>query len=164
MYAAVFPNNKIYIGIASNLRTRKSRHKFSAVNNDYQKFYKAIRKYGFDSVDWYIIDRSDCSFELRELEKFYIQLFDTYKNGYNMTLGGDGWYGRHHSKKTKEILRNQKLGTKLSDETKKRMSESRSGSKHPLYGVKVKKSTKTKISQSLKKWHKKRGQPCNSID
>ena len=36
--------------------------------------------------------------ELNTKEKYYIALFDTYSNGYNCTLGGDG--GRTSSKLT----------------------------------------------------------------
>ena len=42
-----------------------------------------------------------------------------------MTIGGDGIAGLKHSKKSKEKMRNAKLGKKASIETRKKMSETR---------------------------------------
>jgi hypothetical protein len=39
------------------------------------------------------------------------------------------WNGRIHSEKSKQMMREKKLGSKASDETKKKMSESRTGLK-----------------------------------
>ena len=54
----------------------------------------AIEKYGFDSftVDE-VFDVALSPDELRDKEIFYIQQFDSFSNGYNCTLGGDGMLG-----------------------------------------------------------------------
>lgn len=94
----------------------------------------------------------------------------------NSTLGGDGtngykykegakagknnsFYGKHHTDETKEILRQAKLGTKASDETKKKLSEMRKGKGNvmygkrgelsPLYGRKHSEESNLKKSESL---------------
>lgn len=54
----------------------------------------AIEKYGFDSfiVDK-VFDVALSSDELKDKEIFYIKQFDSFYNGYNRTLGGDGMLG-----------------------------------------------------------------------
>lgn len=49
--------------------------------------YRAINKYGIGNFQ--ILEVEYCE-NLEEREKYWIQEFDTYKNGYNATLGGDG--------------------------------------------------------------------------
>jgi hypothetical protein len=49
----------------------------------------------------------------------------------NKTLGGEGFFGGVHSEETKEKLRKANTGKKLSDETKRKISEKSKG--HPNY-------------------------------
>lgn len=91
-------NNKVYIGLnTTSLEARMYQHKsaFKSVNhNNYNsKFYRAIRKYGWDNFSWEIIDTSDCPEEIKEKEIYWIRKYDSYYNGYNSTLGGDGALG-----------------------------------------------------------------------
>lgn len=90
-------NNKVYIGkTLCDVRTRWDRHISDAfrVNPDGEykynfKFYRAIRKYGVDKFKVY--DLGEFSEDkLNDLEKIAIAKFDSYSNGYNSTLGGDG--------------------------------------------------------------------------
>lgn len=50
-----------------------------------------MRKYGRDKFHIELIDTASSKEEMFEKEMYYIKLFDTYKNGYNSTLGGDGF-------------------------------------------------------------------------
>jgi hypothetical protein len=54
------------------------------------KFYRAIRKYGIDNIKSKELEVTHSQEEAKEREKYYIKEYDTFKNGYNMTLGGDG--------------------------------------------------------------------------
>lgn len=91
-------NGNSYIGQSVNIEKRKKDHEYSAKNpnvGDYNSFFhQAIRKYGMENFDFEILiqlDENNYSKEqLNELEKYYISKFDTYKNGYNATPGGDG--------------------------------------------------------------------------
>lgn len=79
-------NNKSYIGQSVNIKRRLQDHKkrYQYVDN---KFYRALRKYGFENFSFEIVEL--CKFEeLNEKEIFYIQYYDAYYNGYNSTLGG----------------------------------------------------------------------------
>lgn len=50
----------------------------------------AFKKYGFENFSFEIICTSDDYEELNYLEVKYIKEYDSFHNGYNCTLGGDG--------------------------------------------------------------------------
>ena len=82
-------NGKVYIG--QTTRTIKDRWK-QHINDSKSKtnlpyFHKAINKYGPENFSIEKIIEAPQS-ELDELEIFYIKKYDSYNNGYNMTLGG----------------------------------------------------------------------------
>lgn len=90
--------NKVYIGQTLNYEVRWKDHiKNSKWENGplYDcKFYRALRKYK-DSFKWEVIqcldfvNRSTLEKMLNKLEGYYIQYYDSFKNGYNSTLGGE---------------------------------------------------------------------------
>ena len=104
-------NHKVYIGQTSQERGFKDRYcrKGQGIERVYNSYlyeqkhnryynihlFKAIEKYGFDAfvVDE-IFDVALTEYELNEKEIFYIEKFDSFCNGYNSTLGGDGTSGR----------------------------------------------------------------------
>ena len=50
---------------------------------------RALNKYGSDAFTFYVIETVDDDV-VNEREKYWIKKFDTYKNGYNQTYGGEG--------------------------------------------------------------------------
>ena len=56
-------------------------------HNQSRALYRALNKYGIDNFSFSILEET-C--QPNEREQFYIRLFDSYHNGYNETLGGDG--------------------------------------------------------------------------
>lgn len=92
-------SKKSYIGQTINsLEDRRNSHLNDTFGNKNSQlhFHKALRKYGIDNFEWTIIDtiQADSQESLHEclnlLEIKYIKQFDSYENGYNMTLGGQG--------------------------------------------------------------------------
>lgn len=79
-------NDKRYIGITT--RSVEERFEEHCKANSY--IGRAIRKYGRENFFVSIIDTADDKEELFELEREYIKFHGTYKNGYNLTIGGDG--------------------------------------------------------------------------
>ena len=81
---------KSYIGRTSNPIGRKKQHikNGSKVTNINNKLYTAMRKYN----DWTytILERNIPNNQLDKYECYYIGLYDSYKNGYNSTIGGSG--------------------------------------------------------------------------
>jgi group I intron endonuclease len=65
-------------------------------------------KYGIENIVFEIIDLADSYEELCEKEKYYIELYDSFNNGYNCTLGGEGTLGRVDSEETKKKKKNSK--------------------------------------------------------
>ena len=80
------------------------------------KFANSIRKWGWDAFECRVLEEV-YEEDLDELEKFYIEQFDSFKNGYNSTLGGEGTRGYNaFANKTeeemKEIKKNMSIGVK----------------------------------------------------
>ena len=101
-------NGKSYIGVTSRgLDVRKYDHLNDARIGSSQHFHNAIRKYGKESFEWSILEECESWEELEKREIYYIEKFDSFNNGYNMTLGGLGSYGmkgeRCHSSKITDI-------------------------------------------------------------
>ena len=93
-------NGKCYIGFDSNWPQRKWEHKSPVNYNKKYKFYNAIRKYGLDNFEWEVIYQSkDKDYTLKAMETYFINVYDSFHNGYNSTLGGEGQFGTKHSKK-----------------------------------------------------------------
>ena len=104
---------KCYIGQAINVRARLMEH----ANNKHNRklvLYKAIEKYGIENFEACLLlaintfgkTNYEIKKELNYHECFYIDLYDSYNNGYNMTPGGDsGRLGFKHTKETIEKIR-----------------------------------------------------------
>lgn len=90
-------NNKVYIGQSVNIKQRKYQHFSSAYNekaNDYNsQFHQALRKYGVENFSFEILEEfssEEYSKEkLNEKEIYWISYYDSFKNGYNATPGGN---------------------------------------------------------------------------
>lgn len=129
-------NGKNYIGFDSQWPRRKNQHK-QYLKSRKNKIYLAFNKYGWDNFEWEIIYQSkDGKHTLNVMENFFINQYNSFENGYNETLGGDGT-----------------LGWVPSESYKKRKSEEQKGEKGFWYGKNIPKETKSKISNSLAKEH-----------
>ena len=85
-------NNKIYIG--KTLQTIEKRFKEHC--KDYLKreeekrpLYSAMKKYGINNFKIEQVEECDENL-IDERERYWIEYYDSFKNGYNATLGGDG--------------------------------------------------------------------------
>ena len=84
-------NNKKYIGkTVTSIAERFSKHKHDAfVQNSNYAIHVAMRKYGIEAFD--IQQLEECSMDQLSLrEQYWIAYYDSYNNGYNLTIGGDG--------------------------------------------------------------------------
>ena len=88
-------NGHSYIGQSVNIEKRKKEHLRSAYNQNLPSynyhFYQAIRKYGIENFSFQILETLDIidKNEMNKLEIYYIDKYDAFKTGYNMTSGGD---------------------------------------------------------------------------
>jgi len=85
-------NNKVYIGKTAwdiNKRFKEHCRDSEKRKNEKRPLYNAMNKYGIEH--FYIELIEECSIEkASQREQFWIQYFNSFKNGYNATLGGDG--------------------------------------------------------------------------
>lgn len=85
-------NGKVYIGkTLLDIQKRFSQHKSESFRskNENRPLYRAMNKYGFEH--FYIELIEECPIEkLSDKEVYWINFYNSYKNGYNATLGGDG--------------------------------------------------------------------------
>ena len=88
-------NNKIYIGqTCRSINLRWLDHCYASKypsHKDYEcPLHRAIRKYGNKNFKVEEIDTASSLEELNEKEIYYIQKYNSYKKGYNASLGGFG--------------------------------------------------------------------------
>lgn len=134
IYKATSPSGKIYIGqTVQKLNIRISAHISIAYNKNSSKYnyilYRAIRKYGKNNFKWEIIYKNIPYNKLSDLEIKTIKKYNSYKNGYNQTLGGEGTIGFKHSNKTKKKLSKYRKGRPAHPNVSK-ANKSRGGEKH----------------------------------
>lgn len=108
-------NDKIYIGkTMQSLSKRKASHYKKIKYKSNTNFHRALRKYPKNVFLWEIEKECKNEIELNESEIYFINKYDAYKTGYNMTLGGDGGTtfknGDNLYKKIKHKLSNWKNG------------------------------------------------------
>lgn len=80
-------NNKSYIGqtrYTVEFRWRQHIHK-----KDNTYFHNALHKYGIENFTVETLEECEANL-LNEREIFYIAKYNTFKEGYNLTIGGDG--------------------------------------------------------------------------
>lgn len=133
-------SGKSYIGKTIDTFTRRiNNHKPRAFNKNGEAynthFYLAVRKYGWDDFVWRILLKNIPNNKLDQKEIELIATHNTYSNGYNSTLGGSGHYGFSH---------------KVSDKTRKKLSEAQTGEKSHNFGKHPSEETIKKMSESKK--------------
>lgn len=107
-------NGKFYIGQTCKSIKRRLKIHINATKILNTHLARAIKKYGKDNFYIEEIDSCDEKKEADYLERWYIRFYNTTndKVGYNMTEGGEGT-----------------VGYKMSDATKKKLSDGRKGKK-----------------------------------
>lgn len=125
-------NGKRYIGITSQQPNKRWLN-----GRGYEKHLpigRAIEKYGWENFEHDILYSDVSEHEAKVLEISLINIYNTQNDrfGYNLTSGGDGLTGFHHTA-----------------ESKKKMSVQKTASNHPNYGKHLQESTRSKISKQL---------------
>ena len=127
------PSNKYYVGITHHTNpNRRWQNGFGYTRQ--VKFYNAIVKYGWSNIEHCII-KSDLDLKTAcDLEKYYIEQFDSINNGYNVDVGGTVTnVGVVWSEKIRRKMGAPKIGKKASLETREKMSASRKNK--PIYKI-----------------------------
>ena len=102
-------NNKCYIGKSSNITERWAYHKreYSYFTKNWNKtLYKAFRKYGIDNFTFEVIEEmNESEYQIfgNNREQYWIAFYNSFKEGYNETQGGDGGNIPRGLSKTKKL-------------------------------------------------------------
>ena len=115
IYKYESPSGKIYIGQTYNEKRR--RNVFLNENETYAgiKIDNARKKYGPNNFKYEVLEEIECDNtkilgeKLDKLECYYIGLYNSFCNGYNMSIGGDGSRGYKITEEHKKKIRNYLL-------------------------------------------------------
>ena len=150
VYKHTAPNGKVYIGITSKEPKKRWANGHGYKNNPH--FYRAIQKYGWENFEHEILYEGLTEGQANIIEQMMISSYKSTKRnkGYNISIGGGAMTGRKHSEETKtkmsEKAKGRKVwceGLKMSEEYRKRLSESHKG-------IKQSKETIRKRAEKLK--------------
>lgn len=140
-------NGKCYIGQTYDIKKRWH----SSCYKHCEKFYQAIKKYGWDNFTHEIIKICNEN-NVDYWESFYISKYDSMNNGYNLNSGGNKYKifseetkqkisksnkGKKRSKEAIEKSRRANIGKIKSQETREKLRQANLG-KHPSEASKEK--------------------------
>jgi group I intron endonuclease len=112
IYKITSPSNKVYIGQSINLSLRIYHYRKLHCKKQ-AHLYNSILKYGWSEHKFEVLE-SISKDSLNEREAYWIEFFDSFKNGMNLTSGGDNYI--------------------LSEESKMKISKANSGENNGMFG------------------------------
>lgn len=118
-------NNKYYIG--QTIQEPSKRWRCGEGYVHCQKFYNAIKKYGWNNFEHIILCKCNSS-DADTLEKYYIKKYDSVKNGYNISFGGNT--PRHLLEETKKKISEKRLKMNLKGKVMKNPPKNILGQKY----------------------------------
>lgn len=146
VYMHTAPNGKKYIGITC----QKIAQRWRGCGKGYKTstlFWNAIMKYGWDNIIHQVIATGLTEEEAKKTERDLISIHQTRDSlyGYNLTDGGDGMCGFHHSEVTKKKLSAANEGKTIPAEMHAKARAANMGNQHTL-GYKHTAETRAKMS------------------
>ena len=146
-----------YIGQTVNPEGRFKTHIYESINKkDHTYFHNALRRYGLDKFVYCILEDNVLRDNLNMKEIEWIEYYDSFYCGYNMTSGGrQTIFSEEFKEKLKETNKgripwNKGLRYSFTKEEKDRMYESRRGRIGWNKGRHLSEEVKQKLSESHK--------------
>lgn len=110
IYKIQFPNEKVYIGQTLDVKTRWREHLREAALGNNTKVYRAMRKYHTDITCFSVIEDSIITLEESNAKEiYYINLYNSWKHGYNSNSGGGNTEHLTGEKHPMAVLTDQEL-------------------------------------------------------
>lgn len=164
-------NEKIYIGKTKySLQRRLRQHFYYAIKKKRNlKISNAIRKYGKNNFKIVLLAECIDNKDANKCETGFIHYYDSYHNGYNMTLGGDGGDNFSNHPRKEEYRRKISIASKRTNnnpEIRKKLIEASTGENNAMYGrsiydVWVEKYGNEKAQKLMKKYKKSMSKKMN---
>ena len=142
-------NGKVYVGSSVHIERRWRKHKSELNTNKHhsQKLQRSYNKYGIDNFVYEIVELVEEGL-LIEKEQHWMDILDSYNNGYNSDPTADRSIISEETKmKISENNSRHWLGVPKTDEIKKKISETKKGMTSPFKGKKHTDETKKKMSE-----------------
>ena len=163
VYRHTTPGGKVYIGITSQSPQKRFNHGRGYWHNDH--FLRAIKKHGWNNIIHEVLENGLNRSDAIATEKRLIKKYDSTNpaKGYNKMTGGDGVgthtaetieklriinTGKTWTEEQKEKQRQRMLGHKLSAESRKKLSQSKSGENNYFFGRHLTEEHRMKIKQN----------------
>lgn len=127
IYKITSPTGKIYIGQSIDIEKRLRVYKNLNCTHQ-QKLYNSLKKHGIDKHNFEIIHICRCD-ELNKLEKYYVDLFQTFNSKHGLNLKDGGGSKGATSEETRRKQSASSMGQIMSVESRKKMSEAHKGKK-----------------------------------
>lgn len=182
VYIHIFPNSKVYIGITK--QDVEKRWKNGLGYQTQKLLFKAIKKYGWKNIEHIVLFNNLNENKAKDFEVKFIKIFKSnkIKYGYNISNGGDGKFsvseltrkklskslkgktGHKWTNEEKQRASERYKNREFTEEWKRKISQSKQGSKNAMYGKKLTQEQKDKISKSVMKNSKKRKVYCFETD
>jgi len=142
IYKITNPNGLVYVGQSVSVKRRFTEYKRLMCKGQV-KLYNSLKKYGFDKHKFEVL----CYCNINELsikERYYQDLYNVLENGLNLSLVNTINKSFVHSDATKLKISNSRQGIVFTDKHKENIRQSR-------IGTKLKQSTKNKLSEISKR-------------
>lgn len=157
-------NKKIYLGKSSNVKRRLSNHKVSLMSfrHENEHLQNAVNKYGIENFEFEILEEVSINL-LDSQENYWTNLLNVHNRdfGYNILNCSPEGRTKVYDEEFRYKLGKGQRGKKASEETKRKMSESRKGKSihsqkfkddlsNRAKNAKISEETRKKMSESAK--------------
>lgn len=157
---------QLYIGQTTQGLNNRIAHHIKSSNKGY--FPNALRLYGIQSFEFFVLDVASSQQDLDEKEIYWIKFFNSkFPNGYNLTNGGNGGPCSEEVKHKLSLLFNP---LQLSEETRKKIKAKKYNDsihgkqRNQEYMKQYNKQYRIKNAQDLKEKRKQRNQKNKKME